>query len=82
VSSRKAETETITTLFRAHGKQGMKRDKAVTLIAVSSGLPKRGVPDILAIETGTRPTMWCQYGGLTSSTFFEQEISWMKHAMF
>jgi hypothetical protein len=53
VSSRKAETETITTLFRAHGKQGMKRDKAVTLIAVSSGLPKRGVPDILAIETGT-----------------------------
>jgi hypothetical protein len=53
VSSRKAETETITRLFTVQGKQGMKRDKAVTLITVSPGLPKRGVPDILAIETGT-----------------------------
>jgi len=47
MSSRNAETETIRRLFAAYSKQGMKKDKAIMLIAASLGLLQKQVLETL-----------------------------------
>jgi NADH:ubiquinone oxidoreductase subunit E len=47
MSSSSAETETIERLFAAYGKQGIKKDKAIKLIAASLGLPRKQVAETL-----------------------------------
>ena len=45
--SRTAETETIGRLFAAYSKQGMKKDKAIMLIAAALGLLQKQVRETL-----------------------------------
>ena len=47
MSSRNSETETIRRLFAAYSKQGMKKDKAIMLIAASLGLLQKQVLETL-----------------------------------
>ena len=47
MSSRTAETETIRRLFAAYSKQGIKKNKAIMLIAASMGVLQKQVMDTL-----------------------------------
>lgn len=52
MSSRNAETETIRRLFAAYSKQGIKKNKAIMLIAASLGMLQKQVLDILHSDPG------------------------------
>jgi hypothetical protein len=52
MSSGHAETATIRRLFAAYSKQGIKKDKAIMLIAEALGLGKKQVFDVLKNDLG------------------------------
>ena len=52
MSSGHAETATIRRLFAAYSKQGIKKDKAIMLIADALGLGKKQVFDVLKNDLG------------------------------
>jgi predicted DsbA family dithiol-disulfide isomerase len=52
MSSSSAQTETIERLFAAYSKQGIKKDKAIKLIASSLGLPRKQVLETLQKPNG------------------------------